>query len=58
MADNVIHVHAPVPPRRSISECIALLPENSTAVMDGDFAKDISEAIASHREPLDPPEWD
>ena len=51
-------IHAPVPPRRSISECIALLPELSTAVMDADFAKDVEAAIESHREPLEPPAWD
>ncbi len=51
-------IHAPVPPRRSISECIALLPENSTAIMDADFAKDVEAAIESHREPLEPPAWD
>jgi len=33
-------IHSPVPPRRSISECIALLPEDSTATIDADFAKD------------------
>ena len=36
----------------------ALLPEDSTAVMDADFAKDVESAIASHREPLEPPAWD
>jgi antitoxin (DNA-binding transcriptional repressor) of toxin-antitoxin stability system len=51
-------IHAPVAPRRSISECIALLPENSTAIMDADFAKDVEAAIESHREPLEPPKWD
>lgn len=51
-------IHAPTPPRRSISEVIALLPEDSTAVMDADFAKDVEEAIESHREPLEPPAWD
>ncbi len=51
-------IHAPVPPRRSISECIALLPEDSTAIMDADFAKDVEAAIESHREPLEPPAWD
>ena len=40
-------IHAPVPPRRKISECIALLPEDSSAIMDADFAKDIEAAIAS-----------
>jgi antitoxin (DNA-binding transcriptional repressor) of toxin-antitoxin stability system len=51
-------VHAPHPARRTISECIALLPEDSTAVMDADFAKDVEAAIESHREPLEPPAWD
>ena len=51
-------VHAPAPPRRTISECIALLPEDSAAVMDSDFAKDVEAAIESHREPLEPPAWD
>jgi antitoxin (DNA-binding transcriptional repressor) of toxin-antitoxin stability system len=51
-------IHAPVPPRRSISECIALLPEDSTATIDADFAKDVEAAVESHREPLEPPAWD
>jgi antitoxin (DNA-binding transcriptional repressor) of toxin-antitoxin stability system len=51
-------LHAPVPPRRTISECIALLPEDSTAVMDADFARDVEAAIESHREPLSPPAWE
>lgn len=51
-------MHSPPPPRRTISECIALLPADSTAVMDADFAKDIEAAVASHREPLEPPAWD
>lgn len=51
-------IHAPAPARRTISECIALLPEDSTAVMDADFAKDVEAAVESHREPLEPPPWD
>jgi len=51
-------IHAPAPPRRTISECIALLPEDSTAIMDADFAKDVEAAIESDREPLTPPAWD
>lgn len=51
-------IHALPSPRRTISECIALLPEDSTAVMDADFAKDVEAAIESHREPLEPPAWD
>lgn len=46
------------PLRRTISECIALLPEDSTATIDPDFAKDVKAAGESHREPLDPPAWD
>jgi hypothetical protein len=51
-------IHSPVPPRQSISECIALLPEHSTAVMDADFANDVALAIESHRRPLEPLTWD
>jgi antitoxin (DNA-binding transcriptional repressor) of toxin-antitoxin stability system len=51
-------IHAPVPPRRSISECIALLAEDSTATIDADFARDVEVAVESHREPLEPPAWD
>ncbi|MBI2821838.1 MAG: type II toxin-antitoxin system prevent-host-death family antitoxin [Acidobacteria bacterium] len=43
---------------RTISECIALLPEDSTATIDADFAKDVQAVIESHREPLNPPAWD
>jgi antitoxin (DNA-binding transcriptional repressor) of toxin-antitoxin stability system len=45
----------PTTPRRTIEECIALLPENSTGIMDEDFARDVQAAINAHREPLDPP---
>jgi len=51
-------LHATEPVRRTISECIALLPEDSTATIDPDFSKDVSAAIDSHRAPLDPPAWD
>lgn len=51
-------IHTPVPGRRTISECLALLPEHSTAVMDADFARDVEAAIESHREALEPPTWD
>jgi antitoxin (DNA-binding transcriptional repressor) of toxin-antitoxin stability system len=46
------------PVHRTISECIALLSETSTATIDSDFSKDVEAAAASHREPLDPPRWD
>jgi antitoxin (DNA-binding transcriptional repressor) of toxin-antitoxin stability system len=45
-------------PRRKVSECIELLPANSDATIDPDFAKDVEAAIASHRDPLEPPTWD
>jgi antitoxin (DNA-binding transcriptional repressor) of toxin-antitoxin stability system len=48
----------PEPARRTISECIALLPANSAATVDADFAKDVAAAVESHNEPLNPPSWD
>jgi hypothetical protein len=51
-------LHMPAPPRRSIEECVALLTEDSPATIDEDFARDVAEAVAAHREPLNPPAWD
>ena len=51
-------LHPTEPVRRSISECIAMLPANSAALIDPDFAKDVEAAVESHREPLMPPAWD
>jgi len=51
-------LHPAEPVRRTISECIALLPEDSTATIDADFPKDVEAAVASLREPLSPPAWD
>jgi antitoxin (DNA-binding transcriptional repressor) of toxin-antitoxin stability system len=51
-------IHAPVPARRTISECIALLPADSTATIDADFARDVEAAVENHREALEPPAWD
>ncbi|MFI5057370.1 MAG: hypothetical protein ACHQLQ_04230 [Candidatus Acidiferrales bacterium] len=45
-------LHATEPVRRSISECIALLPEDSTATIDPDFSNDVENAIESHRAPF------
>ena len=44
--------------RRKISECIALMPADSTATIDPDFVRDVEAAVAAHREPLEPPAWD
>ena len=52
----VLQAVGPLP--RTIAECVALLPEDSTAVIDADFAKDVAAAVESHREPLNPPAWD
>jgi len=57
-AQPVAVLHAAEPVRRTISECIALLPEDSLAKIDPDFAKDVQAAVQSHREPLNPPAWD
>ncbi len=57
-AAPVAILHTPAPPRRSIEECIALLPEDSTATVDEDFARDVQDAVAAHREPMNPPAWD
>jgi hypothetical protein len=51
-------LHASEPFRRTIWECIAVLPEGSTATIDPDFSRDVAGAIASHRATLDPPAWD
>jgi len=51
-------LHPAEPVRRTLSECIALLPEDSSAVIDPEFAKDVGLAADSHREPLTPPAWD
>ena len=49
---------APPAPRLTLRERIALLPEDSSAVMDESFARDVAAAVEAHREPLDPPAWD
>ena len=51
-------VHPPEPVHRTISECIALLPEHSKATIDADFANDVEAAVESHREALDSSAWE
>lgn len=47
------------PQVRLLSESLRLAKEHaSTATLDGDFARDLEAAVNSHREPLEPPEWD
>ncbi|HUO33819.1 MAG TPA: type II toxin-antitoxin system prevent-host-death family antitoxin [Candidatus Acidoferrum sp.] len=44
---------------RRLSESLRLAREHgSTVTLDGDFGRDLEEAVNSHREPLDPPAWD
>ena len=55
-------IHAPNPPRRSASECIALAKKHEeeggeAPVLDPDFAADIKE-IVDRRSPCNPPLWD
>jgi antitoxin (DNA-binding transcriptional repressor) of toxin-antitoxin stability system len=57
-AHPVAVIHSPATPRRSIEEVIASLPEDSPAIIDEDFARDVEAAIAAHPEPLNPPSWD
>ena len=57
-AHPVAVIRPPEPMRRKISECVALMPADSTATIDADFARDVEAAIAAHREPLEPPAWD
>jgi antitoxin (DNA-binding transcriptional repressor) of toxin-antitoxin stability system len=44
---------------RTLSESLRLLKERgSTVTLDGGFEQDLEDVIASHPEPLNPPEWD
>ena len=50
---------AAMQPGRLLSESIASAEaRGSTATLDGDFARDLQDVIDTHREPLNPPEWD
>jgi hypothetical protein len=35
-----------------------MLPADSTAVIDEDFASDVAAAVAAHRDPLNSTSWD
>ena len=44
---------------RKISDVIAALEaDEASAVLDGDFARDVEDDIKSHRESWHPPSWD
>jgi antitoxin (DNA-binding transcriptional repressor) of toxin-antitoxin stability system len=57
-ASPVAVIRTPAQPGRTFEQAIALLPEESVAVMDEGFARDVEAAVAAHREPLNPPSWD
>jgi antitoxin (DNA-binding transcriptional repressor) of toxin-antitoxin stability system len=55
-------IHTPAPPRRTISECIALAKKHEeetreAPVLDADFAADVEEIIRN-RKPWNPPAWE
>lgn len=50
-------IRGPEPVQRKLSECIALMPDDSPGTIDSDFAKDVQAGITSHREALEP-RWD
>ena len=55
----VVRPAAPAGPGRLLSELIAAAESRgSSALLDGDFARDLEEAVSSHPEPLNPPSWD
>jgi len=55
----VVRPAVPAGPGRLLSEIIAAAESRgSSALLDGDFARDLEEVINSHPEPLDPPAWD
>jgi len=55
-AQPVAVQRAAVPGRRRLSEISASLSQESTAVIDPDFAADVRSIVDRHREPLTPPE--
>ena len=57
-AQPVAVLRSAVPLRRKLSDCIALLSDESSATIDPDFTNDVEAAIAAHREPLELPPWD
>lgn len=56
-AHPIAVLRSAAPPRRKLSECIALLSDDSSATIDPDWASDVEAAVASHREALEPPVW-
>lgn len=57
-AQPVAVIRAAAPVRRTISECLSLLPADSEATIDSGFSKDVLAAVESHGNALEPPLWD
>ncbi len=57
-AQPIAILRAVIPEPRKISECIAMLPEDSSATIDPDFARDVDAAINAHRDPFEPSAWE
>jgi antitoxin (DNA-binding transcriptional repressor) of toxin-antitoxin stability system len=59
-AHPIAFIHPPVKrPGLLLSEIIARAEaRGSTVTLDGNFGHDLEDAINSHNEPLNPPEWD
>lgn len=54
----VVRPAVPAGPGRLLSEVIAAAETRaSSALLDGNFARDLEEVIDSHPEPLNPPSW-
>lgn len=51
-------IKPPSTSQRTLNEILALLPKDSPATIDEDFAADVDAAVTAHREPLNPPSWD
>ena len=59
---TVTMVPSTIPPRRSVSECIAIARKHEeesgeAPVLDPDFAADVKEIVQS-RKPWNPPAWE
>lgn len=59
-SEPIAVIQAPVKrPGLLLSEILARAKaRGSTVTLDEDFGKDLEDVIASHNEPLNPPEWD
>lgn len=57
-AQPIAVLRAAIPEPRKISECVAMLPEDSSGTIDPDFARDVDAAINAHQDPLESSAWE